>query len=125
MPRPPKCRRVCRLPKTAAFYPDGEHAHKVCVLLAVEEYEAIRLIDREGFSQAECSAYMGVARTTVQQIYTTARQKIAQALVDGLPLKIEGGAYRLCDGREAACFCGGCKKHKKQKEKHDENCSHL
>lgn len=78
------------------------------VVLTVDEYEAIRLIDKEGCSQEECSSYMKVARTTVQQIYTTARKKMADALVDGLPLRIEGGHYRLCDGREAACSFGGC-----------------
>ena len=73
--------------------------------------EAIRLIDRQGFSQEECSAYMQVARTTVQMIYNSARKKLAAALVDGLPLRIEGGSYQLCDGKEEACGCGGCRRH--------------
>ena len=81
------------------------------VVLNVDEYEAIRLIDRQGFSQEECSAYMQVARTTVQMIYNSARKKLAAALVDGLPLRIEGGSYQLCDGKEEACGCGGCRRH--------------
>ena len=64
------------------------------MVLNVDEYEAIRLIDRQGFSQEECSAYMQVARTTVQMIYNSARKKLAAALVDGLPLRIEGGSYQ-------------------------------
>lgn len=77
------------------------------MILALDEYEAIRLIDWEGLSQEQCSERMQVARTTAQKIYESARLKLSQALVEGLPLRIEGGAYRLCDGREACsqgCF---------------------
>jgi len=83
------------------------------VILTVDEYEAIRLIDRQGFSQEECGAYMQVARTTVQAIYNAARKKLADALVDGLPLRIEGGDYQLCDGTEEYCGCGGCRRHRR------------
>lgn len=110
MPRPRKCRKVCRMPETREFYPVGEGGD--AVILTVDEYEAVRLIDREGFSQEECSAYMQVARTTAQLIYNSARKKLADALVEGLPLRIEGGDYRLCDGSEDFCGCGGCRKHR-------------
>lgn len=110
MPRPKKCRKVCRLPKVSEFHPLGDT--KKYITLAVDEYEAIRLIDREGFSQEECAGYMRVARTTVQQIYNTARRKIADALVEGMGIRIGGGNYIVCDGKEAYCGCGGCKKHR-------------
>lgn len=77
------------------------------MVLTVDEYEAVRLIDRQGFSQEECSAYMQVARSTVQSIYNSARKKLAEALVDGRSLRIEGGNYQLCDGSEVYCGCGG------------------
>lgn len=112
MPRPRKCRKVCRLPETAEFAPAHGNVSDNIVVMTVDEYETIRLIDREGFSQEECGQYMYIARTTVQQIYNTARKKIAQALVEGKALKIEGGDYRLCDGREQFCGCGGCQKHR-------------
>lgn len=112
MPRPRKCRKVCQMPHTREFRPIGDTLCKAAVILTVDEYEAIRLIDKEGFSQEECSAYMKVARTTVQLIYNSARKKLANALVDGLPLRIEGGDFRLCDGKEESCGCGGCRKHR-------------
>ena len=67
MPRPRKCRKVCRLPANLAFLPENHIENIPAVILTVDEYETIRLIDKEGFSQEECGAYMQVARTTVQQ----------------------------------------------------------
>lgn len=112
MPRPKKCRKVCQMPKIREFQPLGATESQPAVSLTVDEYEAIRLIDRQGFSQEECSSYMKVARTTVQLIYNSARHKIALSLVEGRPLRIEGGDYQLCDGQEAYCGCGGCKRHR-------------
>ncbi len=103
MARRPKCRRVCRFPETVGFVPLQAEEEKQAVILTVDEYEAIRLIDKEGLSQEQCSEQMQVARTTVQLIYNTARKKLADALVEGLPLRIEGGAYQLCNGRNNVC----------------------
>lgn len=108
MPRPRKCRKVCHFPHTIAFFPINDTEEKTPVILTVDEYETIRLIDKEGFSQEQCSKSMKVARTTVQQIYTTARKKLADVLVDGLPLRIEGGDYQLCDGKNTFCGSGTC-----------------
>lgn len=114
MPRPTKCRRVCRYPEVLSFYPkDGGGMETV--VLTVDEFETIRLIDRERLSQEETSLQMGVARTTVQRIYESARQKIAEALVCGLPLKIEGGDYHLCDGNDSTCPRQNCEKKQLQK----------
>ena len=106
MSRPKKCRRVCHFPDTLEFFPAGAPPRTPPVTLTVDEYEAIRLIDREGLSQEQCSQRMGVARTTVQQIYAGAREKLARFLVDGLPLRIEGGDFTLCGGESRDC--GGC-----------------
>lgn len=111
MPRPRKCRQVCGLPRFDEFRPTGFKTENAPpVVLTVDEYETIRLIDNEGFSQEECSEYMKVARTTVQQIYTNARKKLADALVNGQPLVIKGGDYRLCDGGESYRGCAGCRR---------------
>ena len=107
MPRPRKFRRVCHYPQTLSFAPE-EGQGKDPVILTVDEYETIRLMDREGLSQEEASAQMGVARTTVQQIYGSARRKLADAIVDGRPLVIRGGDYRLCGGEDAGCGRSQC-----------------
>ena len=112
MPRPRKCRQVCHFPQTLAFVPEEQKEGTRPVILTVDEYEAIRLIDREGLSQEQCCEFMQVARTTVQQIYASARKKLAEVLVDGLPLRIEGGDYRLCNGRNTACGFSSCYKQK-------------
>ncbi len=105
MPRPKKCRKVCSLPRVSRFLPDGKNTE--FVTLTVDEYESVRLIDRQGLSQEQCAVYMNVARTTAQQIYNSARRKIADALVEGHGILIEGGDYFLCDGKEDICGCGG------------------
>lgn len=109
MPRPRKCRKVCRLPIADVFEANG--AGTETVVLTVDEYECIRLVDYQGFSQEQCAEYMQVSRATVQLICDRARNKIASALVNGYTLRIEGGDYRLCEGKEERCGCGGCPKH--------------
>ena len=110
MPRPRKCRRVCCLPWNAAFGPIGERAAETIVVMSVDEYESIRLIDLMGYTQEECALQMNVARTTVQGIYNEARRKIADVLVNAKGLVIRGGDYTLCDSEEEECRCCGCKR---------------
>ena len=80
--------------------------------MTVDEYETIRLIDLEGLSQEECANLMGVARTTAQAIYNSARVKIAECLVNGLTLHITGGDYVVCGEETCGCGCGHCHKKK-------------
>ena len=112
MPRPRKCRKVCCLPDNDGFVPVCGGEELTPIVLNVDEYEAIRLIDREGFSQEQCGEYMRIARTTVQQIYAAARKKLADALVEGPPLRIEGGDFTLCSGNSAAYGCKNCYQQK-------------
>ena len=111
MPRPMKWRKVCCLPESNKFGPldsvldDQDHVN-----MTVDEYETIRLIDLEGFTQEECAKQMNIARATVQGIYVEARRKLAESLVNGKVLIIEGGEYRLCDGLGNGCV-RGCHRH--------------
>lgn len=109
MPRPRKWRKVCCLPVNNLFGPlNSPNLNNKIIIMSVEEYEAIRLIDLEGLMQEECAERMNVARTTVQRIYNEARKKLADALVNGNILKIEGGDYQLCEVSEKVYRCGRC-----------------
>lgn len=114
MPRPVKCRRICCMPVADCFAPvpsgNCDEGHEKAVFITVEEFEAIRQIDYLGLNQEDCAARMCVARTTLQRIYSEARMKLAKALVEGIPLKIQGGNFQLCDSDENICRCGKCHK---------------
>jgi len=113
MARPRKWRKVCCLPGSDRYGPlDAQIKQEHFITMTVDEYETIRLIDLEGFTQEECAKQMNIARTTVQGIYCDARKKIAESLVNGKVLRIEGGDYQLCDGLEESCSCGGCRRHR-------------
>lgn len=96
LPRPPKCRRVGFLPDVTVFKPQGVPLRELEEeVLTVEELEAIRLKDLEGLQQEECAEIMQISRPTFQRDLTSAREKIARALVEGRAIRIEGGNYRV------------------------------
>lgn len=104
---------MCCLPTSNQFGPLNAPINiEDLINMPVDEYETIRLIDLEGFTQEECADQMNIARTTVQRIYNDARKKLAESLVRGKVLIIGGGDYKLCDGLEKSCGCGGCLKHR-------------
>lgn len=111
MPRPRKWKRVCCLPESNLYGPlNGPSIDSQIIIMTVEEYETIRLIDLEGLTQEECAERMQVARATVQKIYNDARNKLAESLVNGNILKIEGGDYKLYDQSEQISGCGRCRR---------------
>lgn len=73
------------------------------IALTVEEYEVIRLIDLEGLEQEQCGERMNVARSTVQRMYIDAKKKVADSLVNGKILIIEGGDYEVCNLKGEQC----------------------
>ena len=113
MPRPRKWRKVCCLPDSNRFGPLDSPADAVITeYMTVDEYETIRLIDLDRFTQEECANKMNISRTTVQGIYDEARKKLAETLVKGKVLWIAGGEYQLCDGRGNGCGRGSCRRHR-------------
>lgn len=106
MARPTRCRRICMEPAYDSFFPDGFLTGEE-VIMTLDEYEAIRLIDLEEYTQHECAKQMNISRTTVAEIYKSARYKMADSVVNGKKLLITGGNYQFCDG----VTCPFCKKH--------------
>jgi len=107
MPRPRKCRFVTQEPGVTFFKPQGiplrilEHA-----LITVDELEALRLSDFLGMSHEEAAKQLKVSRPTVTRMLARAHQAIADALVNGKAIRIEGGDYVL-EGPECQCpKCG-------------------
>ena len=100
MPRPVKLRYVAQLPSAASFRPVGMPVNpSQGASLSLEEIEAIRLKDLEGLDQEECGQRMRVSRPTFHRILESARRKLADALINGKAIRIEGGNFGLPQSR--------------------------
>ena len=99
MARPKRCRRISSTPGSRYFKPRGiPLAVLEEVVLSFDEYEAIRLADLESLYQEQAAEQMGVSRQTFGRIIESAHHKVAEALVKGKALKIEGGAVEVASG---------------------------
>ena len=90
------------MPAISGLQPIGSPAQGE-IALGYDEYEVIRLLDYEGFSQEECARRMEVSRPTVTRIYEAARQKLANALVNGRRLVLEPTDVVVCPGPRPEC----------------------
>ena len=110
MVRPQKNRFVKFDPDISYFKPRGipmQNLEEVC--LTVDEGEAIRLADLLGMSHEEAGRHMGVSRATFGRIVQRARKNIADALINGKAINIEGGNYKIV--KDARIFkCRKCNK---------------
>lgn len=103
MPRPCCRRRISGAPPAAVFKPAGIPGRFLEeVVLGLDGLEAIRLADLEGLYQEEAAARMGVSRATFGRIVADARRRVAEALVEGKLLRIEGGPVESADDGDAA-----------------------
>lgn len=114
MARPSRCRRICRAPRYDRFAPESGGGE--AVILSLDEYEAIRLIDHEKRTHEQAAAQMDISRSTVTEIYESARYKLSDCIVNGKTLLIQGGRYRLCDGSGGACCGKLCEKAENYRE---------
>jgi len=94
----------------SAFKPAGVPGHDLAeVTLSLDELEATRLADLEGLYQEEAARLMEVSRQTFGNIVAAARRKLADCVVNGKLLRIQGGAVRLAGPRAFACE--SCRRH--------------
>lgn len=95
MVRPRLCRRVGFNPNITYFKPQGIPLRELEeIILAIEEYEAIRLKDLEGFDQEKCAKQMNISQPTFHRLILSARKKVSDAIVNGKAIKIEGGNFK-------------------------------
>ena len=92
MPRPMKCRRIAFQPGVIYFKPAGIPVRELEeITITLDEMEAVRLADLDGLYQEEAALRMNVSRQTFANILGSAHRRIAEALVKGKALRIEGG----------------------------------
>lgn len=108
MPRPKNVRKVSNIPEISYFKPRGIPVTELEeVILSFEELEAIRLVDLEGLYQEQAADKMGVSRQTFGRIIDLAHKTIADAVINGKAIKIDGGSYVL--GKTNKHKCRKCK----------------
>jgi predicted DNA-binding protein (UPF0251 family) len=100
MARPFKCRRIEYIPGVNYFKPAGIPLKALEeIRLTLEEAEALRLKDLEGLEQEQGAQKMNVSRPTFQRILSSARNKVADAILNGKAVRIEGGNYETVCNR--------------------------
>ncbi len=116
MARPTKWRMIENAPAVPFFVPSEVGMLKVPKnILLVEELEALRLKDLEGLEQEECAEKMEVSRATFQRILLSAREKVADSLVNGKIIHIDGGNYtfHMCSVKCMDCGKEWVESHEK------------
>ncbi|TQI66434.1 putative DNA-binding protein (UPF0251 family) [Clostridium sp. KNHs216] len=104
--RPTKWRKIENIPAIPYFVPSETEAAEVPEnILKLEELEAVRLKDLEGLEQGECAERMEVSRPTFQRILLSAREKIADSLINGKTIHVEGGTFtrNICPVKCRSC----------------------
>ncbi len=103
MPRPRRRRRIRYQPGTTHFKPAGIRLAQMNeVVLTMGEFEAVRLKDFENIDQTQAAKKMNISQPTFARLIDTARKKIADAIVNGKAIKIQGGNYQMVQPRRGA-----------------------
>ena len=75
------------------------------VVLALDELEALRLVDFEALSQEQAGERMGISRGTIGRLLEKGRNVVVDALLHGKALRIEGGPVATTTGKRAGRCC--------------------
>ncbi|HDS30463.1 MAG TPA: DUF134 domain-containing protein [Firmicutes bacterium] len=87
------------------FKPSGIPKRQLSeIVLEIDELEAVRLADKEGLYHEDAARRMNVSRQTFGRIIASARRKIAEALIGGCALRIEGGEVDISLRRKFMCI---------------------
>lgn len=104
MPRPRRCRKVWFEPGITYFKPAGIKLHALEeTKIAVDEFEALRLKDLLQLDEKAAAEKMGISQPTFNRLVSSARKKIADAIVNGKAIRIEGGTYEIVRQRRCRC----------------------
>jgi predicted DNA-binding protein (UPF0251 family) len=96
MARPRLCRRILSEPNITYFKPQGIPMRELQEsVLTIDEFEAVRLKDLEGLEQEECAKKMNISQPTFHRLVLSARKKIADGMVNGKAIRIEGGNFKV------------------------------
>jgi uncharacterized protein len=90
-----KIRYIQKMPKIAQFSPRGRPGRPDEIELKVDEYEAIKLADFQGYNQSEGALAMGISRPSFGRVLRAGRKIIADALVNGKIIRIRTGNVQV------------------------------
>lgn len=93
--RPKKVRYIQRMPKVTMFSPRGKPGRPDEILLSIDQYEALKLADYQGFDQTQGAIVMKVSRPSFGRILRSARKRVADALINGKTIKIGIGDTQI------------------------------
>lgn len=93
--RPKKVRYIQKMPKVIQFSPRGKPGRPDEIELTLDQFEAIKLADLQGFSQAQGALAMRISRPSFGRILRAARKVVASALINGKTLKIRSGDVQV------------------------------
>ena len=86
--RKKKVRYIQEMPKVSQFSPRGKSGRPDAVELTIDQFEAIRLADFQGYHHVEAAQFMGLSRPSFGRILKGARHVVANALVNGKTIYI-------------------------------------
>ncbi len=93
--RPKKVRYIQKMPKISQFSPRGKPGRPDEIVLTIDQFEAFKLADYQGFDQTQGAIVMKVSRPSFGRILRSARKNVADALVNGKIIRINIGDLQI------------------------------